>query len=181
MECITTSLFSSIHLHIFNILKAENIFFVCFFKPRVSCQKQKRKYKFFPLPHFRICMQHKCTDSPWQSSNNLQMNWSHTNQAANQNNTEMCSSEGRPQTAAAQRSLHTETTGEPLQLNRSLHCTDKQQFPESPSPPLSKFTWGLGASAHVSDRGQSESVFTNTCNTGRIVTFPKTPLSREKS
>lgn len=68
------------------------------------------------------------------------MNCSQTNQAFNQYNMEMCNSEGTTQTAAAQRSLHTEATGEPLQLNRSLHCTDKQQFPESPSPPLSEFT-----------------------------------------
>lgn len=107
------------------------------------------------------------------------MNCSQTNQAFNQYNMEMCNSEGTTQTAAAQRSLHTEATGEPLQLNRSLLCTDKQQFPESPSPPLSEFTWGLGASAHAGDRGQSKCVSTNTRNTRWTKTSPKTALDSE--
>lgn len=65
-----------------------------------------------------------------------------------------------------QTSLHTEPTGEPLQLNRSFYCADKQLFPKSQGLPLSEFTWGLGATAHVSDRGQSQCVFTNARNTG---------------
>lgn len=47
-----------------------------------------------------------------------------------------------------------------LQLNRSFLCADKQQFPESPRPPPSKFTWGWGTSAHVCDRGQNKTAST---------------------
>lgn len=80
-----------------------------------------------------------------KSRANLQMNWSHPNQTAHQSSTEMCNSGGRPQTAALRRSLHAEPTGEPLQLNLSFHCTDKQQFPESQAlhcPNLHE-VWGL--------------------------------------
>lgn len=37
-----------------------------------------------------------------------------------------------------------------------LLCTDKQQFPESPSPPWSRFTWSLGALVHMSEKSWSE-------------------------
>lgn len=100
---------------------------------------------------------------------------------SNQTGTTMCSSGGRPHTAAVQRSLHAKPTGEPLQLNLSFYFTDKQQFPESLSPPLSKFTWGLGASAHVSGRGQSKCVFTHTQpNENEKYNFPLKHHSVEK-
>lgn len=52
-------------------------------------------------------------------------------------------------------------TGEPLQFNLSFLCADKQEFPESHSPRLPKFTWRLGASAHASARGQIKCALAN--------------------
>lgn len=75
-----------------------------------------------------------------EGSANLQMNWSHPVQRAGRASAEMFGSGGRPRTAVARRSLHVGATGEPLQLNLSFHRADKQQFPQSPGPPLSKFT-----------------------------------------
>lgn len=98
-------------------------------------------------------------------------NWtvSHPNQAANKNSTEMCILGGMPRTAAMKTSLHFEPPGGPLHRNCSFHSSDKQQLPESLSPPLSKFTWGLGAAENVSNRGQSKLI--KTCNTQGIKTL----------
>lgn len=104
-----------------------------------------------------------------KSSDNLQMNWYHPNQAANQNNTEMCSSGGRLklllyrevcilnplESHYSSTVLFTALINNNSQSPRVLHCPNLHEV------------WG--ASAHVSDRGQSGCVFTNARSTRRMI------------
>lgn len=85
----------------------------------------------------------------------------------------MCSSRGKLQTAASQTRLRAGPTGEPLRFNLSFHWADKQEFPESHSPPLPKFTWRLGAFAHASARGQIKCAFANIPSKENDTTFSK--------
>lgn len=77
---------------------------------------------------FKTLASNKRNISPWQKHDDLQRTIAPKIKQPTKI-TEMCSSEERPETAAVQRSLCTESTRGPLQLNRSFHCADKQQFP----------------------------------------------------